>query len=192
MFSHRKSHWFAAILGVYSFFNIYLLDGDRLFAVAVEPFPLFFLILILTFSVWYINRLVERLTSKNTPKIHPLIQQFVISVIAVLILAFISAQISGLILGGPFGFSWQNFLLSAAFTSRINLFLNCVNAIYFFSEKLKEKAIEAEKLKTLTADAKLQSVNSQLNPHFFSSIISAHFPCSFIKTLMLPIGIFRS
>jgi sensor histidine kinase YesM len=172
MFSHRFSHWFAGVLGIYSFLNIFLLDGDRLFAVAVDPLPLFILIITLTFLVWYSNRLIERFLAKKQPSVHPLILQFGVSIAVVLLLAFVSAQITGGILGGPFGFSFQNFMLTAAFVSRINLFLNCVNAIYFFNEKLKEKAIEAEKLKTLTSEARLESVNAQLNPHFFFNNLS--------------------
>ncbi len=172
MFSHRFSHWFAGLLGVYSFLNIFFLDGDRLFAVAVEALPLFILIFSLTFLVWYGNRFIESFIAKKQTAIHPLILQFGISTLAVLVLAFLSAQITGLILGGPFGFSFQNFLLTAAFVSRINLFLNCINAIYFFSERFKEKAIEAEKFKTLTSEARLESVNSQLNPHFFFNNLS--------------------
>ena len=172
MFSHRYSHWFAGLLGVYSFLNIFLLDGDRLFAVAVDPLPLFILIISLTFLVWYGNRLIEKVIAKKHGSIHPLIVQFGLSILGVLVLAFLSAQITGSILGGSFGFSFQNFMLTAAFVSRINLFLNCINAIYFFNEKFKEKAIEAEKLKTLTSEARLESVNAQLNPHFFFNNLS--------------------
>jgi sensor histidine kinase YesM len=172
MFGHRYNHWFAGILGVYSFLNIYFLDGDRLFAVAVEPILLLLLILILTFSVWFINRLIEKLTFNCTHKFHPLILHFGISAISVLVLAFISSQITGLILVGPFSFSWQNFLFTSAFVSRINLFLNCLNAIYFYNSRLKEKAVETEKLKTLTIEAKLESVNTHLNPHFFFNNLS--------------------
>ncbi|MDO8966314.1 sensor histidine kinase [Algoriphagus sp.] len=172
MFSHRYSHWFAGILGSYSFLNIYFLDGDRLFAVAIEPFALFILILALTFSVWGLNRLIEKRIAGHDLSTHPLIFQFGISVIGVLVLSFISSHATGLILSGPYSFTWQNFLLTTAFTSRINLFLNCINAIYFFNQKLHEKAFESEKLKTLTIEAKLESVNSQLNPHFFFNNLS--------------------
>lgn len=172
MFGHRFRYWFAGTLGVYSFLNIYLLDGDRLFAVSVDPLPLFSLIFILTFSVWIINRQIEKFISKKTSGFHPLVLQFGASLISIIFLAYISSQITGLILRGPFRFSWQNFLLTSAFVSRINLFLNCVNAIYFFNSKLKEKAVEAEKLKTLTTEARLESVNSQLNPHFFFNNLS--------------------
>jgi two-component system, LytTR family, sensor kinase len=173
MFGHRFKFWFAGLLGGYSFLNIFFLDGDRLFAAAIDPFALLSLILVLTFSVWGLNLLVEKTILRKSWPIHPLIVQFLGGSILSLVLAFISAEITGLLLGGPFSFSWQNFLLTAAFTSRINLFLNCVNAIYFFSQKLKEKAVEAERLRTLTTEAKLQSINSQLNPHFFFNNLSA-------------------
>lgn len=173
MFGHRFGYWFAGFLGFYSCLNIYFLDGDRLFAIAIEPFRLLALILSLTFLVWFLNHQIEKYISKKQLNLHPLILQFGASSISVLILALISAQITGLVLGGPFSFSGKNFLLTAAFTLRINLFLNCINAIYFFSQKLKEKAVEAERLKTLTTEARLESINSQLNPHFFFNNLSA-------------------
>jgi two-component system, LytTR family, sensor kinase len=154
MFSHRYNYWFSGILGIYSFLN-----GDRLFAVDIEPFALFALVLILTLSVWSLNRCIEKTVTGYEPLSHPLIFQFGISVLTVLILSFISSHVTGLVLGGPFAFTWQNFLLTTAFTSRINLFLNCINAIYFFNQKLHEKAIESEKLKTLRPNLNLSIPN---------------------------------
>lgn len=173
MFDNKYKYAFALGLGVYSFLNIYLLDGDRLFAAKLEATPLFVLILFLCFFVWIINWGIQTyFTGKNT-KFHPLILQFVSSALGMVALSFASSEISGAILGGPFSFSLQNFLLTLAFTSRINLFLNSVNAIYFFSEKLKQKAVETEKLRSLTSEAKLESINSHLNPHFFFNNLSA-------------------
>ncbi|SDA65999.1 hypothetical protein SAMN03080617_01551 [Algoriphagus alkaliphilus] len=107
MFSHRYSHWFAGILGSYSFLNIYFLDGDRLFAVAIEPLALFILILALTFSVWGLNRLIEKRIVGHDLSMHPLIFQFGTSVVGVLVLSFISSHATGLILSGPYSFPWQ-------------------------------------------------------------------------------------
>ncbi|GMQ29828.1 sensor histidine kinase [Algoriphagus confluentis] len=173
MFSHRLSYFFASLLGIYSFLNIYFLDGDRLYAARLDALPLFALILALTLSVWLINGWVQQGISERFEKVHPLIVQFLASLVLVLVLSMVSSEVSGWILGGPFSFSFQNFLLTAAFSSRINLFLNCLNAIYYFSEKLKEKAVESEKLKTLNSEARYESVNSQLNPHFFFNNLSA-------------------
>jgi sensor histidine kinase YesM len=173
MFSNNYRYTFALGLGVYSFLNIYFLDGDRLFAAKLEATPLFILILLLCFSVWMINWGIQNFFLEKNSKFHPLIFQFGISAVGMIILSFISSEITGSILGGPFSFSLQNFMLTLAFTSRINLFLNSVNAIYFFSEKLKQKAVETEKLRSLTSEAKLESINSHLNPHFFFNNLSA-------------------
>ena len=173
MFSTNYKYAFAAGLGVYSFLNIYFLDSDRLFAVKLEATPLFILILLLCISVWIINWGVQNFFSAKITRFHPLILQFGSSAVGMVVLSFISSEISGAVLGGPFSFSLQNFLLTLAFTSRINLFLNSVNAIYFFSEKLKQKALETEKLRSLTSEAKLESINSHLNPHFFFNNLSA-------------------
>lgn len=173
MFNNKYKYIFALALGVYSFLNIYFLDGDRLFAAKLDATPLLILILFLCFSVWMINWGIQSFYSYKSIKFHPLILQFAASAMGMVILSFISSEISGVILGGPFSFSLQNFLLTLAFTSRINLFLNSVNAIYFFSEKLKQKAVETEKLRLLTSEAKLESINSHLNPHFFFNNLSA-------------------
>ena len=173
MFSTKYRYVFAVGLGVYSFLNIYFLDSDRLFAVKLEATPLFILILLLCISVWIINWGIQSYFSGKNARFHPLILQFGSSAVGMVVLSFISSEISGAVLGGPFSFSLQNFLLTLAFTSRINLFLNSVNAIYFFSEKLKQKALETEKLRSLTSEAKLESINSHLNPHFFFNNLSA-------------------
>lgn len=173
MFDNNYKYVFALGLGVYSFLNIYFLDGDRLFAAKLEATPLFFLIVLLCYFVWFINWGFQTYFSGKNTKFHPLLLQFGSSAMGMLVLSFVSSEVSGAILGGPFSFSLQNFLLTLAFTSRINLFLNSVNAIYFFSEKLKQKAVETEKLRSLTSEAKLESINSHLNPHFFFNNLSA-------------------
>jgi sensor histidine kinase YesM len=173
MFATKYKFAFAAGLGIYSFLNIYFLDGDRLFAAKLEATSLFILILVLVFAVWGINWGIQLFYSHKITKPHPLIVQFLSSAAGIVILSFISSEVTGLILGGPFSFSFQNFFLTLAFTSRINLFLNSINAIYFFSEKLKLKAVETEKLRALTTEAKLESINSHLNPHFFFNNLSA-------------------
>lgn len=173
MFSHRYSYLFAGLLGGYSFLNIYVLDGDRLYAVELDVLPLLIIILSLTFLVWGINQLVQNRVQKLFKQVHPLVVQLSFSMLAVAGLAFFSAEITGMILQGPFSFSLQNFLLTLAFTSRINLFLNSINGIYFFQKKYKEKELEMERVKSLTSEAKLESINSQLNPHFFFNNLSA-------------------
>ncbi|NVK51092.1 MAG: histidine kinase [Cyclobacteriaceae bacterium] len=173
MFGHRYKWIYPGLLGLYSFFNILILDGDRLFQAALPQNQLFGLILVLCYLVWFFNFLVEKSILSKFQKIHPLVLQFASSFLLISGLAVLSVKVTGMLFGGPFGMTRPNFLLTLGFLFRINLFLNSVNAIYFFNKKYGEKKLEAEKLKLLSTEAKLESLNMQLNPHFFFNNLSA-------------------
>lgn len=173
MFNHRFKSVFPALLATYSFLNIQILEGDRLYQAELESSRLFYIILILCYAVWFANWAIEKYLASRFDKYHPLLVQFFSSLIVVSAISLLSVFSTGLLFGEPFSYSWPNLLLTTGFAFRINLFLNCVNAIYFFSRKLKEKAVEAEKLHTLNMAAKLESLNSQINPHFFFNNLSA-------------------
>jgi two-component system LytT family sensor kinase len=173
MFNNRFKFILPGILGLYSFLNIVTLEGDRLFQADLPTQDLLVVILILSYAVWLANWSVEKFLILKVLALHPLIAQFLGSLILIFLIAFSSVELTGLIFGGPFGLSYQNLLLTIGFTFRINLFLNCVSAIFFFNRKFNEKSIETEKLKTLNTQAKLESVNTQLNPHFFFNNLSA-------------------
>lgn len=167
MFGTRLNWVYATLLGVYSFFNIILLDGDRLFQADLSPVQLFPLILILCYLVWTGNYLLERYLCPKFPRFHPLIFQFILSILVILGLALISMKVTGWVWGGAFDYTRQNFLLTLGFLFRINLFLNSIHGLIFFVRKYNEKKLEAERLRNLGVEAKLKSLNTQLNPHFF-------------------------
>lgn len=173
MFGHRFNWIFASLLGIYSFLNILILEGDRLFQAELAAKSLFFVVLGISFAVWFGNLFVERVIQPRFKKIHPLFTQFLVSFLVVSAITLISVELTDLIFGGPYGFTKMNLLLTGGFAFRINLFLNSVNAIVFFNKKYQQQILEAEKLKTLTANAQMESMNAQLNPHFFFNNLNA-------------------
>lgn len=172
MFGHTYRYLFAALLGIYSFLNIFVLDGDRLYQVELPAQYLFLVVFYNVFGIWLINEWLEKKSTSLSLKWNPLVIQFGLSLLLVGLLALSSVVITGNILGGPFSYSFQNFLFTAAFVYRVNLFLNSVNAIYYFNKKFNEKKLEAERLKTLTLNAKFDALNAQINPHFFFNNLS--------------------
>ncbi|PTB95066.1 signal transduction histidine kinase, partial [Marivirga lumbricoides] len=141
MFKHRYKFFFIAFLAVYSFLNIIVLEGDRLFQAELPKDYLFYTIVFLCIAVWFANLTVEVYLLRKFKNVHPLLVQFGASIVAVLIICLVSVELTELILGYPFNFTKQNLLLTSGFTFRINLFLNSLNAIYFFSQRYKEKAV---------------------------------------------------
>ena len=166
MFQHKYKYVFIALLAIYSFLNIIILEGDRLFQAGLPYNYLFWTILSLSFLVWMSNWLIQKFLIDYIHKIHPLLKQFVLSIVFIVMISLLSVEITDLVLGDPFTFTRQNFLLTFAFTFRINLFLNTLNAIFFFNRKYKEKELEAEKLKNINIGSQYERLNHQLNPHF--------------------------
>jgi LytS/YehU family sensor histidine kinase len=70
------------------------------------------------------------------------------------------------LLGLPIRVDASHLTLLMAFGFRVNLFLNCVNAIVYFMDKLKKTQVEAEQLKKITAEAQFEALRNQINPHF--------------------------
>ncbi|HET8860040.1 sensor histidine kinase [Marivirga sp.] len=173
MFQHRYKFLWIAFLATYSFLNIIVLEGDRLFQAGLPYNYLFWTILCLSFSVWMSNWLISKFLIQHFKKIHPLIKQFGSSVIFTFLISLLSVEITDLLIGDPFTYTRQNFLLTFAFTFRINLFLNTINAIFFFNRKYKEKELEAEKLKNINIGSQYERLNHQLNPHFLFNNLNA-------------------
>ncbi len=148
-----------------------VLNGDRLYAASL---PFQYLLLVITFlcsALWFANYLLERYVIDRIKVVHPLISQFVLSIFLVVLIASISVLTTSSFLGQPFNFIQQNILLTTGFLFRVNLFLNTVNAVYFFNTRYREKELEAEKLKTATISARYEALNNQVNPHFlFNSL----------------------
>ncbi|MFN3800530.1 sensor histidine kinase [Belliella pelovolcani] len=172
MFNGPYKFLFPGLLAVYSFINIKVLDGDRLYQADLPLDKLFYIIFILCYAVWFVNAFIEKYNTNIKIKIQPLLLQFGFSIIGVFFISLSSIIITEAALGEPFSYSFQNLLLTSGFAFRINLFLNCINAILYFSKRYKEKAVEAEKLHSLNVEAQLVSLNSQINPHFFFNNLS--------------------
>ncbi len=170
MFRFRYRYLCVAFLSLYSYLNIRYTVGERLFDF---PIPQPYLLLVLTLvvlGIWELNRLsenfIERLTLRRILRIHRLITGFILSLLHVVIVSAISMQILYLMLGiSPhFDFSHQKLLL--AFGFRVNLFLQCINAIVFYMNKLKQTQLEAEQFKHNLIEAQFETLRNQINPHF--------------------------
>jgi len=61
---------------------------------------------------------------------------------------------------------FEGFNQLVGFTFRINLFLQCINAIIVYNKELSSTKIEAETLKKETTEAQFDALRRQINPHF--------------------------
>ncbi len=167
MFSNRYRYLFIFLLSAYSYLNILFTVGNSFFDFEILSIHLFGVLTAVVFGVWELNRLIERnIEKRSITKIHPLIVLFFMSMLHVVIVSIISLALVYLVLKMPFVFNFNHLKLLLAFGFRVNLFLNCVNAIVYFMNRLKKSQLEAEQLKKISIEAQFEALRNQINPHF--------------------------
>ena len=170
VFGVRNRYFFMLVLSVYSYANIRYTVGDKLFDFAIPQIDLFLALTVVVFGVWELNRLTERqleaLSAFFQHRIHPLILLFSFSLLNVALVCFVVMEALYAVLRMPVQVNAAHLTLLMAFGFRVNLFLNCINAIVFFMNKLKRTQIEAEQFKKSSIEARFEALRNQINPHF--------------------------
>ncbi len=174
MFSAPYRYLYILLLAIYSYLNILFTEGDRLFGYTVNPALFFATLLVIVITVWESNRLLAYyfLKDKTAFRIHPLLVFFAASILVVGFLALTITFLFALYYGEE-AHSLLTMKLALGFSFRINLFLHCLNAIYFFINKYKDAQIEAETLKKQNAEARFEALRNQINPHFLFNSFNA-------------------
>ena len=170
MFGIRYRYLLILLLAVYSYLNILFTVGQKLFDFYVSKPELFLTLFAVVFIVWELNRLIENslpdLERIFRKRIHPLILLFLASIINVVIAGISVLALLYLVAGIQFPFKSDHITLLLAFGFRVNLFLNCINAIVFYMNRTKKAQLEAEQFKKISAEAQFEALRNQINPHF--------------------------
>lgn len=175
MFAHRYRYGFIALIAVYSYLNTLYVEAFDYYRIPLTGWEALAFFFVLVFCIWEGNRLLESglrriqdaIRSVVHRQVHPLIVMFagsiVITTLAVGIPMFVLARYQ-------FHYTWEQMQMPAklAFTLgfRVNLFLNTLNAIFFFLRQQREAQLETERFKKISVQAQFQSLKNQVNPHF--------------------------
>ncbi len=180
MFAHRYRYLFIVGIAVYSYANTLYVEALDYYQIPLQHWLILTLFIGIVWGIWEGNRMLEKLL--------PLMQAWVQRVSGrkpsylvgmfsgSIILTFLVVAIpSWLVSRYQLHYTWQQFQMPAKLVLtlgfRINLFLNTLNAIFFFLRQQREAQLEAERFKKISVQAQFQSLKSQVNPHFlFNSL----------------------
>ena len=171
MFGHRYRYWFVWLLSLYTFFNTVLCNVYHYFQIEIEWYYALGTIFMVTLLTWEGNRLAEPLLLRKMPpaknKIRFLVSFFIAANIIALMAAFIPVYVVGNVLHD---YTWEKnsnpLKLNIIYACLVNLFFHLLNAIFFFFQEYRRQWMEAEELRRTSAQAQVQLVKSQINPHF--------------------------
>lgn len=177
MFSIRHRYIFIALIAIYSFSNILLAGGDRPVNSTVNDGLLFIAISIHILAMWEFNRGIEwaqrtsaRLRGND---VHPLLFLLGFSLVGVLAASLITLFFLTRILDTEV--TWTAVYLKPllAFGIRTNIFLNCMNGIYYYAQRLRESEMETVELRRTNMQAQFEALRSQISPHMLMNSLNA-------------------
>lgn len=171
MFTHKYRYHFAFLLSLYTYLNTEFCKVYYYFNIRIEWYAALATILLITFFILESNQYLEIFVRKRIPVEKNNIRFPILFFIAGTVVSTIITIIVVLIMGmGLHSFSLQeNFTplkLNLMYGSLVNLLLHLINTIIFYFKEFKTTSLEAEQLKSTTAQAELQLIKSQINPHF--------------------------
>jgi hypothetical protein len=171
LFGNTYRYLFILLLGTYSYVNITWLETFHYYGIHESPLFEWLTITVIGLLVWESNRILETILQKRAgkrkTKPHPLLVFFVLS----LPLAWLSGMLPFQAIAGWYFRRTPDEMRIAAklvtvFAFRINLFLHALNALVHFVNQSRQREIEVEALHHSQAQASLQSIRNQINPHF--------------------------
>ncbi len=171
MFQHRYRYYFILLLSFYTYSSTLLCEVYKYFKIEIEWYYAAGTITIVTLSIWETGRLLQPFFEKRIEahkhKVSGLIYFFLItSIITTFLTVGFVFFVSMILHSYTFKESIIPIKLNLIYCILVNLLFHLVNAIFFYFKEYRIKLIEAEQLKSITAQAELQLVKSQINPHF--------------------------
>jgi sensor histidine kinase YesM len=170
MFAHRYRYLFVIILGGYSYINTVFSEALKYYGIRENGLKVAGSFILICLLIWEGNRLLESVLSKSEhkkSKVHPLLLFFLASHAVTFVAALISyIVIANWVLEKDLVQTMVPAKLVFLFSFRINLFLNCIHAIFYLLNQYRKKELEAEELRRISAMASLQAIRNQVNPHF--------------------------
>lgn len=171
MFSHKNRYLYILLLAVYTYINTALCQVYVYFQINIDWYNAFLIILLITFFVWECNRLLQPLFFRWLPAAHEIIKRSVIFFFAGLTAGFIATIAVDLffaevVLHEVSPSILNPLKLTLLYTSLINLLFHLLNLVFVYQKAFQTKLVEAESLKRMHAQAELQAIKQQINPHF--------------------------
>ncbi len=171
MFTHRFRYAFAFLLSLYTYLNTEFCNVYDYFNIQIEWYYAFATITLISLLILETNRFVEPLIRKEVPpekfkKRFPIFFFVAGSIIATVITTGIVLIMGMMVHKYSFSENIIPLKLNLTYAWLVNLLYHLINTVIFYFKEYKTTQIQAEELKRFHAQAELQLVKNQINPHF--------------------------
>ena len=171
MFNYKYRYYFALLLSVYTFLNTEFCDLYEHFNIVIDWYYALITIILISFIILETNRLLEsrirKISTLKNNKVRFPIVFFVVSGLVATIITTSIVLFMGMYLH-KYSFK-ENLIplkLNLTYAWLVNLLYHLINTVIFYFKEYKISQHQAETLRKLNAQAELQIVKNQINPHF--------------------------
>lgn len=171
MFNHRYRYIFILLLSVCTYISTVLCEVYKYFGISIEWYYALGTITTITWGIWEMNKLSEpffkkRFSSQKNKGAVLISFLATGSILTTIIASAIVITVSMLLHEHSFRETFIPLKLNLIYAWLANLLFHLLNAIFYYFTEYKTKLVEAEELKRMSAQAELQLVKNQVNPHF--------------------------
>jgi two-component system, LytTR family, sensor kinase len=171
MFNHKYRYYFILLLSFYTYMSTILCEVYKYFNIEIEWYYAAGTITVVTLFVWETGRLLQGFFEKrihaHKHKVTGLVYFFLTCGVITSILTVALVLFESMVMHNySFNASLIPIKLNLIYGVLVNLLFHLVNAIFFYFKEYKMQLIESEQLKRITAQAELQVIKNQINPHF--------------------------
>lgn len=171
MFNYKYRYYFALLLSVYTFLNTEFCDLYEHFNIVIDWQYALITITLISFVILEANRLLElkirKISFFNINKIQFPVFFFLVSGLVATIITTSIVLFMGMYIH-KYSFK-ENLIplkLNLTYAWLVNLLYHLINTVIFYFKEYKISKDQAESLLKLNAQAELQIVKNQINPHF--------------------------
>lgn len=171
MFNYKYRYYFALLLSVYTFLNTEFCDLYEHFDIVIDWYYALLTITLISFIILEVNRLLEsRIRKISIFKINKVKFQIVFFLLSGITATIITTSVvlfMGMYLHKySFKVTLIPLKLNLTYAWLVNLLYHLVNTVIFYFKEYKISRHQTETLRKLNAQAELQIVKNQINPHF--------------------------
>lgn len=169
-FNHKYRYWFALALAVYTYLSTLFCNVYSYFGMDVHWYTALGSIVVITVGTWEAGRFLYPLFHKLPQKEELIIRNLLVywmaaGVASGLFTVAVVFAFDRLFHHAPIDL-YNPLKLTLTYALLINLLFHLLHAVAYYMERYKNKQLEAEELLRMHTQAELQSIKSQVNPHF--------------------------
>jgi len=171
MFNYKYRYYFALLLSVYTYLNTEFCDLYEHFNIVIDWYYALITITLISFIILEVNRLLEsRIRKISSFKINTIRFPIVFFLVSGLVATIITTSIVWFIGMYIYKYSFRENIiplkLNLIYAWLVNLLYHLINTVIFYFKECKISQHQAKTLRKLNAQAELQIVKNQINPHF--------------------------